>query len=277
LEHSDFEVGKPLGTGRFGRVYIAREKRNNVCIALKVLSKAEVQKGNNEHQLRREIEIQSHLRHPNVLRLYGYFYDNRNVYLILEYAARGTLYDELKAAGTLTEQRAAEIVGQLARALQYCHSKDVIHRDLKPENILLSLDGQVKISDFGWAVHAPSQRRSTFCGTLDYLAPEMLERKVHDKNVDVWSLGIMCYEFLVGRPPFEEKDAAATWHMIVSGDIIYPPDTAVSEAAKDLISKLLAKDPTKRINLDDVLQHAWLTAHNPNSASKQRHSVVASV
>jgi aurora kinase A len=87
---------------------------------------------------------------------------------------------------------------QLAQALKYCHSKGVIHRDLKPENLLLGFNGQVKISDFGWSVHAPSSRRNTLCGTLDYLPPEMIEGKEHDKSVDVWSLGILCYEFLVG-------------------------------------------------------------------------------
>lgn len=94
----------------------------------------------------------------------------------------------------------------MADALAYLHSKHVIHRDIKPENLLIGLDGELKIGDFGWSVHAPSNRRRTFCGTLDYLPPEMVEGKDHNEKVDHWALGVLAYEFLCGRPPFEEKD-----------------------------------------------------------------------
>jgi hypothetical protein len=140
---SDFDIGKPLGRGKFGNVYLAREKRSQHVVALKVLFKAQLAKAGVEHQLRREIEIQSHLRHPGILRLYGYFYDQSRVYLILEYAARGELYKELQRLGQLPEDRAAYHVGSLAAALRYCHSKGVIHRDIKPENLLVDGRGEV--------------------------------------------------------------------------------------------------------------------------------------
>ncbi|MEQ2171884.1 hypothetical protein GOODEAATRI_015154, partial [Goodea atripinnis] len=103
---------------------------------------------------------------------------------------------------------------ELADALHYCHTKNVIHRDIKPENLLLGGNGELKIADFGWSVHTPSSRRSTLCGTLDYLPPEMIEGKTHDEKVDLWSLGVLCYEFLVGKPPFEAKTHDETYRRI---------------------------------------------------------------
>ncbi|KAK3007520.1 hypothetical protein RJ639_014844 [Escallonia herrerae] len=175
---NDFDIGKPLGRGKFGHVYLAREKRSNHIVALKVLFKSQLKQSQVEHQLRREVEIQSHLRHPNILRLYGYFYDQvqyilqKRVYLILEYAAKGELYKELQKCNYFSERRAATYVASLARALIYCHGKHVIHRDIKPENLLIGAQGELKIADFGWSVHTFNRRR-TMCGTLDYLPPEM--------------------------------------------------------------------------------------------------------
>jgi len=147
---SDFEIGKPLGRGKFGIVYLAREKRSKVVVALKVLFKNQLQSSGIEHQLKREIEIQAHLKHKNILRLYGFFYDKSrgkfllfkmisktsSVYLILEYAPGGELYKQLKQAKMFTEPVAARYILSLVEALQYCHTKHVIHRDIKPENLV---------------------------------------------------------------------------------------------------------------------------------------------
>merc|ERR1711881_209898 len=197
-----------------------------------------------EHQLRREIEIQSHLRHPHVLRMFGYFYDETRVYLILEFAPRGEMYKALQKQpdGRFDDKDTATYVGQLADALKYCHSKKVIHRDIKPENLLLDVKGDLKIADFGWSVHAPSSRRATMCGTLDYLPPEMIEGSTHDEKVDLWSLGVLTYEFLVGKPPFEAENNNETYRRITRVDLKYPPH--VSTEAKDLISRLLRKSPS---------------------------------
>ncbi|XP_075757277.1 aurora kinase A isoform X2 [Pelodiscus sinensis] len=210
----DFEIGRPLGKGKFGNVYLAREKQSKFILALKVLFKTQLEKAGVEHQLRREVEIQSHLRHPNILRMYGYFHDATRVYLILEYAPRGEVYKELQKLTKFDEQRTATYMTELADALSYCHSKRVIHRDIKPENLLLGSNGELKIADFGWSVHAPSSRRTTLCGTLDYLPPEMIEGRTHDEKVDLWSLGVLCYEFLVGKPPFEADTYQETYRSI---------------------------------------------------------------
>ena len=255
----DFDIGRPLGRGKFGSVYLAREKKSKFVVALKVLFKSQLQQAQVEHQLRREIEIQSHLRHPNILRLYGYFYDSTRVYLILEYAPRGELYKELQKEKRFTEKRAATYVAQLADALHYCHSKKVIHRDIKPENLLVNLKGDLKIADFGWSVHAPSSRRTTICGTLDYLPPEMVENKQHDEKVDLWGLGVLNYEFLVGNPPFEATTQRDTYLRICKVDLQFP--SFVSEGARDLISKLLKKQPCQRLPLPEVLKHPWVVAN----------------
>ncbi|XP_062195137.1 serine/threonine-protein kinase Aurora-2-like isoform X3 [Phragmites australis] len=254
---SDFEVGKPLGRGKFGHVYLAREKRSNQIVALKVLFKSQLRQSQVEHQLRREVEIQSHLRHPNILRLYGYFYDQTRVYLILEYAAKGELYKELTRCKNFSERRAATYIASLARALIYLHAKHVIHRDIKPENLLIGTQGELKIADFGWSVHTFNRRR-TMCGTLDYLPPEMVEKTEHDYHVDIWSLGILCYEFLYGVPPFEAKEHSETYRRIVKVDLKFPLKPFVSPAGKDLISQMLVKNSAHRLPLHKVLEHPWI-------------------
>lgn len=252
----DFEIGKPLGRGKFGSVYLARERKTKYIVALKVLQKSQLLKAGVEHQLRREIEIQSHLRHRNILRMFGYFYDAKRIYLILEYSTGGELYKKLTARGRFSERVAACYISDLSKSLRFCHIKHVIHRDIKPENLLIGAQGEIKIADFGWSVHAPTSRRNTLCGTLDYLPPEMVEGREHDEMVDVWSLGVLLYEFLVGTPPFEAEGHNATYRRISSVDLRFPP--GVSPDAQDLISKLLRKDPKDRLPLELVPSHPWV-------------------
>jgi aurora kinase, other len=261
----DFDIGKPLGRGKFGNVYLAREKKSKYICALKVLQKKQLCKAKVEHQLRREIEIQSNLRHKNILRLHGYFYDARRIYLILEYAPKGEMYKELtrhvrKTEKGFPEQMAANWIYQLSQALVYCHNKHVIHRDIKPENLLLGIDNQLKIADFGWSVHAPSSRRKTLCGTLDYLPPEMVEGRDHDKMVDVWSLGVLTYEFIAGCAPFEaDGPPEQTYRRIAKVDLKFPD--FFSPESKDFIKKLLKKSPKDRMSLEKVSGHPWIVKH----------------
>ncbi|KAG0023451.1 hypothetical protein BGZ80_009402 [Entomortierella chlamydospora] len=246
----DFELARPLGKGQFGRVYLMRERQSGFVVAMKVLLKSELLKANMEHQLRREIDIQSNLKHKHILRLDTFFHDKTRVYLVLEYAPQGELYKRLKRTKKFPEWQASKYIYELATALAYLHRKHVIHRDIKPENLLLGTHGELKISDFGWSVHAPSSRRTTICGTLDYLAPEMVEGRDHSNQVDLWSLGVLCYEFLVGCPPFEVLDGkkSSTFSKIAKVDL-YIPDSVSSEA-KDLIlkSKLLLASDMRHFN-----------------------------
>ncbi|RDL30753.1 Uncharacterized protein BP5553_10098 [Venustampulla echinocandica] len=250
-----FEIGRPLGKGKFGRVYLARERKSRFVCALKVLYKNEIRNGGVEKQVRREIEIQSNLRHPNILQLYGYFHDAKRIFLILEYAGKGELYKHLQREKRFPEWKAALYISQMALALKFCHKKHVIHRDIKPENILVGIHGELKIADFGWSVHAPSNRRKTMCGTLDYLPPEIVREQWYSGKVDLWSLGVLMYEFLVGQAPFEDS-IALTHRRIVRCEYTVPQ--FVSPEAKDLIMKLLVVDPEKRISLEQVQEHPWI-------------------
>ncbi|KAJ5815273.1 serine/threonine-protein kinase Eg2 [Penicillium riverlandense] len=257
-----FEIGKPLGKGKFGRVYLAKERSSGFVCALKVLHKSELQQGGVQKQVRREIEIQSNLRHPNVLRLYGHFHDSKRIFLILEFAGRGELYKHLRKEHRFPEWKAAQYIAQMAAALKYLHKKHVMHRDIKPENILVGIHGEIKISDFGWSVHAPNNRRQTMCGTLDYLPPEMLkpgpQGNYYNEKVDLWSLGVLIYEFLVGEAPFEDTPVM-THRRIARADMSVP--SFISPEAKDLIKRLLVLDPEKRIPLDDIQRHPWIVKH----------------
>ncbi|CAL5364176.1 unnamed protein product [Camellia sinensis] len=210
--------------------------------------------------------------------------------MILEYAHRGELYRELRKTGHLTEKQAATYIVSLAQALAYCHEKDAIHRDIKPENLLLDHEGCLKTAYFGWSVQSTSKRH-IMCGTLDYLAAEMLENKAHNYAVDNWTLGILCYEFLYGVPPFEAESQTGTFRSmecnssninliclepfsssvhiqqedmselrtkiagIMKVDISFPSTSQVSAEAKNLISRLLVKDSSKRLSLQKIMEH----------------------
>lgn len=257
-----FEIGKPLGKGKFGRVYLSKEKSTGFVCALKVLHKSELQQGKVEKQVRREIEIQSNLAHPNILRLYGHFHDSKRIFLILEFAGKGELYKHLRKESRFPEWKAAQYIAQMAAALKYLHKKHVMHRDIKPENILVGIHGEIKISDFGWSVHAPNNRRNTMCGTLDYLPPEMLkpgsQENYYSEKVDLWSLGVLMYEFLVGEAPFEDTPVM-TQRRIARGEMTVP--AFVSPEARDLIKRVscfgASARPWNLVARTDVLSSYW--------------------
>jgi len=255
---SDFEIGTPLGRGKFGRVYLAREKNTEYMVALKMMFKSELVKDHMEHQVRREIEIQTHLTHPNILKMLTYFWDEKKIYLILEFAQEGELFKVLNSQPhkRFDEPTAAYYLRQVAEALRYCHSQSVIHRDIKPENLLLFSHHVVKLADFGWSVHAPSKSRNTMCGTIDYLPPEMVDSQTYNEYVDNWCLGVLCYEFLCGAPPFESSEQAETFRKIRA--VMYGFKPHMSESSRHLISKLLVKVPKSRLPLTDVIEHPWI-------------------
>ncbi|GJP34169.1 hypothetical protein CLOM_g18623 [Closterium sp. NIES-68] len=269
----DFEVIRPLGRGKFGTVFMARERESGCLVALKAVSKREVREEGLQQQLRREIEIHSHLRHPGVLRLYGYFYDQTFVYLVLELAAGGELYRQLRAKTRFQEAQAAKYVAGVARALLYVHARGVVHRDIKPENLLLSPKGEVKLADFGWSTRTRDSSTCTaVCGTLDYLPPEMVEGERHGQQVDVWALGVLLYEMLVGCPPFEAPTQTDTYRRIVAVDVRSPLHVRVSQPAKDLIRRLLARQPSQRLPLAHLLHHPWVLRHTQGQGQSGRRA-----
>jgi serine/threonine protein kinase len=169
------------------------------------------------------------------------------------------LYKHLRKENRFPEWKAASYIAQMAAALKYLHKKHVIHRDIKPENILVGIHGEIKISDFGWSVHAPNNRRNTMCGTLDYLPPEMIKPgskdNYYNEKVDLWSLGVLTYEFLVGQAPFEDTPVQ-TQRKIARGDMTVPP--FVSREAKDLI-KRVSRISSFSNHLTDLVSYWFLT------------------
>lgn len=153
-------------------------------------------------------------------------------------ACKGELYKHLQSApnGRFADNRAAKYTYQVADALNYCHVNHVMHRDLKPENIMLTSDDNVKLADFGWSAHTISNKRKTMCGTLDYLPPEMVEGLCYNNSVDQWCLGVLCYEFLVGKPPFDSINTELTYENIKRLNVNYPKYLA--HKAKHLISQV---------------------------------------
>lgn len=258
---NDFEIGTPLGRGKFGRVYLAREKNTQYMVALKMMFKSELVSDHMEYQVRREIEIQTHLNHPNIVKMLTYFWDEKKIYLILEFAQEGELFKVLNSQPhkRFDDPTAAYYLRQVADALKFCHLQSVIHRDIKPENLLLFSHHVVKLADFGWSVHAPSRSRNTMCGTVDYLPPEMVDHQTYNEFVDNWCLGVLCYEFLCGSPPFESKEQKQTFEKIRS--VMYGFKPHMTQNSRHFISQLLVKKPESRLSLTDVIQHPWITTN----------------
>ncbi|KAK1349963.1 Aurora protein kinase [Hamiltosporidium tvaerminnensis] len=258
----DFELGKPLGRGRFGQVWLVREKRSKIIVALKMITKSQVTGSDNIKQLRRELEIHSNLKHENIIRMYGYFYDSERVYLIMEYAGGGELFDILRAKGKFSECESSKYIYQVARALQSMHFNSVIHRDIKPENILVGCDDKLKISDFGWSVTNRDHNRYTYCGTYEYIPPEMHRNKKHSSFVDLWCLGILCFEFLVGQTPFHTSNGNHAESSRKAVNLDYTIPSFISSSASDFIKKLLVSEPNSRMRIEDVFNHPWIKKYN---------------
>lgn len=258
----DFEIGKKLGKGKFGRVYCVRHKKTGFICAMKAMEKSEIIQYNVQKQFRREVEIQSSLSHPNLTKLYGYFHDDKRVYLLMEYLINGELYKLLRSRGPLNDIIASHYVYQMADALDFMHQKNIIHRDLKPENILIGFNNVVKLTDFGWSIISPlGVKRKTLCGTIDYLSPELITSREYDDKVDVWALGVLMFELVANAPPFEEDSKELTYKRIVKGDLRFPE--TVSSDARDLITRLLKLKAKDRISLRDVKRHPWILKNKP--------------
>jgi aurora kinase, other len=263
FKKEDFEFGPKIGKGKFCDVFLARDHKTNWIVALKVLDKMSIRQMRAQRQIVREIKYHSFLKHENIIKLLGVFHDEEKIYMILEYAADGEVYKELKNSPSkkFTEEKSSKYIKQVLDAIMYLHSNDIIHRDLKPENLLNSY-GTLKLADFGWSVYSPEAgaKRKTFCGTLDYVPPEMIQGEKYDYHSDNWSIGIMAFEFMTGSPPFGKRTQDETLESIVKNELIIP--NYVSEEAKAFILGLLNPVPAKRMELSEAIQHPWITKYN---------------
>ncbi|RNF12347.1 putative protein kinase [Trypanosoma rangeli] len=260
----DFDVGRKLGEGRFGKIYLAREKRTKCAVVLKCLSKDMIRYHDLAHQLRREVELQEYAgrHHCHILRLFAYFWDELRVFLVLEYADGGNLQTLLdsRTRHRLSEEETRGILRPLLSALDFLHQRDIIHRDVKPDNILIKGD-EVKLADFSWAVRldggvSQHSRRYTLCGTVDYLAPEQVLKRGCSTKADVWALGILTYRVLCGCLPFEHLSTWEVCARISKGDVRFPAH--LSTEACDFMKSLLCVDEANRLSCQEALQHPFM-------------------
>merc|ERR1719359_1804406 len=191
----DFQQGKTLGTGSFGRVRFVTYKPNGQHYALKILKKSAIIRLKQVDHMISENNILKALRHPFIVNMFGNFHDQRYLYLLLEYVVGGEFFTHLRKAGRFDNDTSRFYAAQVTSIFEYCHSKNIIYRDLKPENVLLAQDGYLKLTDFGFA-KIIEYRTYTLCGTPEYIAPEVLLNKGHGKPVDWWTLGILIYEMI---------------------------------------------------------------------------------
>ena len=255
---TDFEKEKEIGKGGFGLVWKVIHKKTQKVYCIKVIQKQGIMEQKLVPQMNREIEIMYILNNPHCLRLKNHFEDDSNFYLVMPLASKGQLYRVLKKFRKFDERTAAQILRETISALQYLHSFNppIIHRDIKPENLLLNEGGRVLLADYGWSnFNVDGDVRKTFCGTPEYIAPEMLMKKGHDTRVDIWSIGILMFELLSGYSPFVAKTNQELYQNIKRLKIQWPKD--MPPLAKNLISKILKLNPLDRPSFDEILDHQW--------------------
>ena len=257
----DFESieDKCIGEGTYGSVWKVRHKITKEIFAIKVMNKENIIRHNMVEQINKEIEIMYKLDHPNIIKLYSHFEDDEHFCLVMEYASKGQLFSLIKKHRKLNQITAKQYLKEIISAIKYLHEKNppIIHRDIKPENILIDQDGKCKLADFGWAsFDYGGKNRETYCGTPEYLSPEMINQSGHNKSVDIWAIGILLFEMLTGRTPFNlYGERNKLYNSIKILNINWPDDFPV--LAKDLISKILCINPEERLGLDEIINHQW--------------------
>ena len=253
-----YSKGRLLGKGGFAKCYEFQCLENKKIFAAKVVAKSSLVKSRAKQKLISEIKIHKSLHHPQIVAFEHYFEDTENVYILLEMCQNQTLNELLKRRKRLTEIEVQCYMVQLIKALKYLHSHRVIHRDLKLGNLFLTDKMELKVGDFGLATKLDfeGERKRTVCGTPNYIAPEILDGKTgHSYEVDIWSLGVIIYTLIIGKPPFETQDVKTTYKRIKMNAYSFPENAIISAAAKDLIKAILVTDPSKRPTLDQILIH----------------------
>lgn len=254
-----YHLGRTLGRGHFAVVKLARHINTGQLVAIKIIDKTKLDVMATSHLLQ-EVRCMRRVQHPNVVRLYEAIDTPSSLYLVMELAEGGDLYDYiLRHDGGVAESTAKRHFIQIVRAVSYCHQLHVVHRDLKPENVVFfPQQGAVKLTDFGFSnLFQPGTMLATSCGSLAYSAPEILLGEEYDAPaVDIWSLGVILYMLVCGVPPFHETNDSETLVMIL--DCRYCVPEHVSQPCRHLISRMLQKNPTCRATLKEIEAHDWL-------------------
>jgi serine/threonine protein kinase len=268
---ADFEIQRHVGKGASGRVYLVTDRVTKSPLALKVIEKSTVLESEDSyrHALDERIVLEMAGKHPFILDMKFAFQNRDRLFLVTDFCAGGDLFEYLnKKTKPMEEGKAKYVAAEIFLALEYIHGLGVVYRDLKLENVLLDENGHVRLADFGLSKllrreDSPTLvRTNTFCGTREYVAPEMLARVPYDTSVDLWAFGILLYEILCGRTPFYSKDREEIYERIQKAPVFYPKE--LSEHVQDLLQGLLQRDTSKRLGvspsgLNDVKRHAWFS------------------
>lgn len=250
--NTHYKRGKFLGKGGFAKCYEMTDVATKIIWAGKIVPKSLLVKSHQKEKMAQEISIHRELDNKHLVKFESYFEDAYYVYIILELCKKRSMMELHKRRKALTEPEVRFYMKQLVDACIFLHNKNIIHRDLKLGNLFLADDFQVKIGDFGLAtkVDFDGERKKTLCGTPNYIAPEVLCKKGHSYEVDVWSVGCILYTLLVGKPPFETTSLKETYHRIKKNEYYIP--SKVTQTAQKLIIKLLRPDPTSRPRMQEV-------------------------
>ncbi|EGC35230.1 hypothetical protein DICPUDRAFT_152431 [Dictyostelium purpureum] len=251
----DFDLLKVIGKGSFGKVMQVRKKDNNKIYAMKVLNKNNILERKEVDHTRAEKNILQKLVHPFLVNLNYSFQTNDKLYFIMDYVNGGELFFHLQNEEKFDESRVKFYCAEIVCGLEYLHNCGVLYRDLKPENILLTEDGHICMTDFGISKEgllSDNDRTKTFCGTPEYLAPEILKGNSYGKAVDWWSFGTLVYEMLSGLPPFYSQDVREMYNKIINEELKFTPQ--FSAEARDFILLLLERDPNKRLKDPKIIK-----------------------
>ncbi|KAI9354931.1 kinase-like domain-containing protein [Pilaira anomala] len=266
-----FLLLKTLGVGEFGKVKMAKHFETGQTVAVKLVKKENIDSSSQLEKIRMEIEILKTLNHPYIVKLLSVNETQTCIGMVLEYAQGGELFEYIYRQRYLKEQEACRLFSQLISSVYYMHQKNIVHRDLKLENILLDSNGNLIVTDFGFAnqfTKITGDLMSTSCGSPVYAAPElvMTGRLYAGKGVDIWSCGIILYAMLCGYLPFDDDiknpngdNIGRLYRYIMANPPKYP--SHLSDLSKDLIGNMLIPDPSKRCTLEQIMHHSWLLPH----------------
>ena len=259
---SDFEFTRKLGDGSYSQVWRVKHKRSSNLYAIKQVQKSKV--NFILHQFFREVEILYKVSHPHIIKIFSHFEDDKYFYLVMELMEGGTLFHKLYREKCFSEGLAAQYFREIVCAVEFLHtmSPGIVHRDIKPENVMLDKDQRVRLIDFGWSNYLEDcEQRKTYCGTAEYMPPEMINKTGHGLGIDIWCLGILLHEMLVGYTPFRSNDRNTLNKLITCAKFKLPEQ--ISVPAQVLIKQMLEPDNHNRISIYQVKSSMWLQSIPP--------------